>query len=732
MIWCRMLKAALSQLERVFSPQTLKHAFDYQAQGHVLNLRLSDGLLKARVKGDSNQIFNVHFDLKSWPATPASCSCPQARNCEHVAACLIALQQQDPATRAENVVSRERYSEEIIDADDVDWYSQTSELSTDFFSYQLGVLINQEAVSLVPVVSELLRRWDKKTLEGLSDKLLVTLPIKQGKVLKIELGRLKPILRFLLEHQKSNNVHEESIQLQNHQLLIMLEAERALEASRARWEGTDVIRQKLNALSKLNELPEVTPPQGLSIPLRDYQQQGLNWLQGLREGQFGGILADDMGLGKTVQTLAHLQYEKEKGRMRGPCLIVAPTSLLGNWFEEAKRFTPGLKVAVYHGSKRHKSAFKAHDLIVTTYALIQRDKRIFLEQPFYYLILDEAQFIKNARTKTTQIIQQIKAQNRLCLTGTPLENHLGELWSLFHFLMPGFLGQAKQFRSYFKMPIEKNNDEEQKQLLARRVQPFMLRRRKNEVLKELPEKTEVNSFIELSHKQRDLYEVIRISMEQKIRAAIASQGLAQSQMTILDALLKLRQICCDPRLLSLADEPFADKDSAKLEALMELLENLIEEGRCVLIFSQFTSMLAIIEEQLKKHQYSYLKLTGKTQNRQALVNQFQAGDASIFLISLKAGGTGLNLTRADTVIHYDPWWNPAVMDQATDRSHRFGQDNPVFVYKLIAKGTVEEAILHLQEKKRQLVSGILSTEGSGVLTLTEEEISRFFKPLDDA
>ena len=346
------------------------------------------------------------------------------------------------------------------------------------------------------------------------------------------------------------------------------------------------------------------------------------------------------------------------------------------------------------------------------------------------MILDEAQLIKNARTKTTLIVQQLQGKHRLCLTGTPLENHLGELWSLFHFLMPGLLGNSKQFRQTFRIPIEKNADLEKRELLVRRISPFMLRRTKNQVASELPHKTEMTRMLELSGAQRDLYEAIRLSMEKKVREAIAKQGLGKSHILLLDALLKLRQVCCDPRLLSMPEAVLAHGSSVKLDSLMDLLDNLMEEGRHVLVFSQFTSMLRLIEQRLQEKQYSYLQLTGQTKNRQQVVQDFQAGKAPIFLISLKAGGTGLNLTRADTVIHYDPWWNPAVEEQATDRSHRIGQENPVFVYKLISSGTVEEAILNMQAKKRQLFDGVLSATPGNNLSLSEADIEQFFAPLD--
>jgi SNF2 family DNA or RNA helicase len=349
---------------------------------------------------------------------------------------------------------------------------------------------------------------------------------------------------------------------------------------------------------------------------------------------------------------------------------------------------------------------------------------------FYYLVLDEAQVIKNTQTKTRQIIQQLQAKHRLCLTGTPLENHLGELWSLFHFLAPGFLGTQKQFRQFFQHPIEKKQDEAVRSALVRRLQPFVLRRNKNQVASELPPKTEITRIIELHGFQRDLYESIRMTTERSVREAIANQGLGKSQWVFLEALLKLRQVCCDPRLLNKEDER-AKAASAKLDVCLELIDNLIEEGRSVLVFSQFTSMLALIEEALCERGYNYLKLTGKTRNRSEIIQRFQAGEAPVFLISLRAGGVGLNLTRADTVIHYDPWWNPAVEDQATDRTHRIGQKKPVFVYRLIGAGTVEEVMMKMQKQKRVLFDSIFSEKAlTAPVEWTEDEVAQFFMPLE--
>ncbi|MGL6028440.1 MAG: SNF2-related protein [Legionella sp.] len=619
--------------------------------------------------------------------------------------------------------------QEVVHADEVEWFSDLQESTTDFFSYQLGILVDNNPGSVVPLVAELIQKYKGNDLDELPDEQLVKLTLDDGRALQLEMGRIKPLIRLLLQFGMRQVNEHQQLQINKYQLILMREAELALAATKARWQGAETVREELKQLIGLTELPNIELPKGLHAQLRDYQHQGLNWLQFLRTSSFNGVLADDMGLGKTIQTLTHLQYEKEQGRLTNASLIIAPTSLVGNWFAEAKRFVPELRVLVYHGSERHQDSFDDYDLIVSTYGLIHRDKERFTEHSFYYLILDEAQFIKNARTKTTQIIQQLKASHRLCLTGTPLENHLGELWSLFHFLMPGLLGDAKQFRMWFRTPIEKNADMARRELLAKRVKPFMLRRTKNQVVTELPPKTEMTRTIEIAGAQRDLYEAIRMSMEKKVRDAIAKQGLGKSHILLLDALLKLRQVCCDPRLLSLPEAQIAHGISSKLEVLMELLDNLIEEGRRVLVFSQFTSMLKLIEDELIKKKYDYLKLTGQTKNRQSLVERFQEGNTPIFLISLKAGGTGLNLTRADTVIHYDPWWNPAVEDQATDRTHRIGQENPVFVYKLITAGTVEEVILGMQEKKRQLADGILSADPAKTIQLSEEDLNQFFMPL---
>lgn len=731
-----MLKAALSRMNQIFTPVALMKGHDYQARGNVLSVRISDGLLKGRVKGSSNQIYDVYLDLRSWPEQPSRCSCADKINCVHAAACLCGFETRDhqalnadKASSTAGTLFPPAHPEEIIHGDEVEWYSDVSESQHLFFSYQLGILIDGQQVSIVPLVADLIARLDKMNIDKLPDDNLVKLSIDNHRVLQVDLGRIKPLLRLILRYGARYDSQSVDLKLNHFQLMFAEEVELAMAATSLRWHGARELQMLVKKLSQLTHLPDITIPAGLQTDLRDYQKTGLNWIQCLRENNFSGILADDMGLGKTVQTLAHFQYEKEQGRLKKASLIVVPTSLVGNWFEEASKFTPELKVLIFHGSTRHADEFDQYDLVISTYGLIQRDKARFLKYSFYYLILDEAQSIKNARAKTTQIIQQLQGDHRLCLSGTPLENHLGELWSLFHFLMPGLLGDAKQFRQYFRIPIEKLADASRREMLARRVQPFLLRRTKAEVAKELPVKTEMTRNIGLSGAQRDLYEGIRLSMEKRVRDAIAASGLGRSHIVFLDALLKLRQVCCDPRLISMPEAEMAYGSSAKLDVLMELLDSLMAEGRRVLVFSQFTTMLSLIEAEINERQYKYLKLTGQTQNRQNVVRDFQDGLAPIFLISLKAGGKGLNLTRADTVIHYDPWWNPAVEDQATDRSHRIGQENPVFVYKLIVSGSVEEVMLQMQEKKRQLYNSVFMEKTAGMTQLTEEDIQQFFMPL---
>ena len=482
-------------------------------------------------------------------------------------------------------------------------------------------------------------------------------------------------------------------------------------------------RKLMQSLGDFAGLEAVPAPRGLNAELRGYQQDGLNWLVFLQRYGFGGILADDMGLGKTLQTLALIQQMKESRQLIKPALVVAPTSLTGNWLHEAAQFVPELKVTLIHGPDRDP-AFKriaGSDLVITTYPLLVRDQARYGRRTFSLVVLDEAQAIKNPNTKIAGCVRKLKSQFRLCLTGTPLENHLGELWSLMDFALPGLLGGRRAFNQLYRSPIENSGDAERQRELARKVSPFMLRRTKAEVVIELPPKTETIQYVELGDKQRALYESVRASMEKRIRELVASQGMAKSHIEFLDALLKLRQACIDPRLVKL-DRAAHIKQGAKLDWLTETLPQLLEEGRNILIFSQFTQVLKLIEEQLNTQKIDYTKLTGQTRKRQQAIDRFQQGQVRVFLISLKAGGSGLNLTAADVVIHMDPWWNPAVENQATDRAYRIGQDKPVFVYKVVAENTVEERINQMQQQKQALADTLFDATRSSGLPANREDL----------
>jgi superfamily II DNA or RNA helicase len=466
----------------------------------------------------------------------------------------------------------------------------------------------------------------------------------------------------------------------------------------------------------------------LETILRPYQKTGVAWLHFLRTHGFNGILADEMGLGKTVQVLALLAASRAENASASPSLVVCPTSLVFNWAAEAAKFTPELKVLTVEGTGRRElfPRISQHDLVITSYALLRRDTDHYRGLEFDTVILDEAQHIKNRETQNAQAVKAIRSQHRLVLTGTPLENSVLDLWSIFDFLMSGYLGAAADFRERYEVPIAREKSAEAQARLARRLRPFLFRRLKREVAADLPEKIEQVSYCELSEDQRGLYQQVLEASRREIVGAVEANGLARSRMVILTALLRLRQICCDPRLLKLeaATESASAADaktgtssaraavaSGKVDLFGELLEEVLDGGHRVLVFSQFTSMLGLLREELSKLQIEYCYLDGSTQDRARVVEKFQRDQAiPVFLISLKAGGVGLNLTGADTVIHFDPWWNPAVEAQATDRAHRIGQKRVVTSYKLITRGTVEEKILTLQSRKKALVEGLLGGE----------------------
>ncbi len=500
----------------------------------------------------------------------------------------------------------------------------------------------------------------------------------------------------------------------------------------AAFEGAQLeakVRKAIRELGALSDIPAVAQPARLEGTLRHYQQDGLSWLWFLHQRGLSGILADDMGLGKTIQALALLQKVKdEEGRK--PSLVVAPTSVLANWEREVERFAPELTTVTWHGQERRERAdrLKDVDLALTSYALVRRDAGELSKVEWRYVILDEAQFIKNADSVTAQACKSLPSDARLALTGTPLENRLSELWSIFDFAMPGFLGTPEHFADRYEEPIQVQGNAEIRERLRRKIRPFILRRLKTEVARDLPPKTETIAYCEFEAGQAALYRQVLEDSRRKIYESIDKVGFARSRVSILAALMRLRQVCCDPRLLKLPPGT-ALPASAKLERFGELVQDIVAEGHRALVFSQFTQMLELLTRHADERALSYAYLDGRTRDRMARVDRFNdPAGPPLFFISLKAGGTGLNLTAADYVIHYDPWWNPAVEEQATDRTHRIGQTKAIFSYKLIARGTVEEKILALQKRKKALAEGVLGTEAAFGKALTEKDVEELLSP----
>jgi superfamily II DNA or RNA helicase len=611
-------------------------------------------------------------------------------------------------------------------ANDEAWYAELksdADLAGESFHLDLGIEIDGHRVSLVPILVNCIDQGLTREVlnQNMDQRYLLALPPPSHDVISVPARRLEAMLGFLDELLSNRAARSKQGGLK----LDKLRAAQLSTLDGLPIQAPTQLKALRERLSAFRELELVQPPHGLRADLRPYQREGLSWLQFLREFSLNGILADDMGLGKTLQTLSHLLMEKEAGRLDRPALILAPTSVIRNWAREAAKFTPDLSVLLLYGDDRHADfhRIRRHQLVITSYPLLVRDADHICRQDWHIVVLDEAQNIKNPRSKAAQVCSSLKARHRLCLTGTPIENHLGELWSLYHFLMPSLLGDADTFRSYYRNPIEKEANTDRQKQLAERLQPLLLRRTKDAVARDLPPKTEILHTIELEKEQIDLYETIRAAMDQRVREAICQQGLERSQIIVLDALLKLRQVCCHPQLLKI-DTARAIKTSAKTAYLMqEILPELVEEGRKILIFSQFTEMLKLLEKELQQAGITFVKLTGETQDRETPIQQFQAGKAPVFLISLKAGGSGLNLTTADTVIHYDPWWNPAAEAQASDRAHRIGQTKPVFIHKLICRSTIEERILEMQKTKSALVESLMAGR-TGKLSLTQEDIQK--------
>jgi superfamily II DNA or RNA helicase len=614
----------------------------------------------------------------------------------------------------------------------------------------LGVEVEGETLDLAPLLAGLLQRdgrWLRaQELAAIDDAEIIVLRAPGGRRIDAPAAPLKavvgamldlltdprraagPLLLSTWEAQRAEALREE---------LAASMATRAGEAGRWQLQGDAGLAALVQRLSGAGQPPAVAPPTGLGLALRGYQLQGLAWLQYLRQHSLAGILADDMGLGKTAQVLAHLLLEQQAGRLDRPALVVLPTSLIANWQAEAARVAPTLRVLTLQGAARKHDfpRIAAHDVVFTTYPLLWRDLRTLQAQPWHLLVLDEAQMAKNPGSRTARALRRLQVRHRLCVTGTPLENHLGELWTHFDLLMPGFLGDARSFAKLWRRPIEDNGETQRAALLAQRVRPFILRRRKQDVAAELPPLTELLRRVPLLGAQRALYESVRVAVDEQVRKVLEQQGFASAQIAVLDAMLKLRQVCCDPRLVkgTQAAPTAAPMESAKLGWLLQTLPALVAEGRRVLVFSQFTEMLALVSQALAALPLPHLSFTGQTPpaERGALIRRFQARKVPVLLVSLKAGGVGLNLTAADTVIHLDPWWNPAVEQQATARAHRIGQDQPVFVYRLVAEGSIEERLLALQARKAALAASVLGHDAAEAAKFSADDLRGLLAPLDD-
>ncbi len=594
----------------------------------------------------------------------------------------------------------------------VRWYGHAVEDTDDqAFDLEIGIELDGQRHNLLPAVAQALaeHQLNLSPAPNEPEDAVWYAPVDARRRVPVRLKELRGLLAPLAEYLEKPRRKLHLPRVQAGRLEELVEA----MPSGSTLEASEPLRGFAARLRDAAERASDAVPEGLMVELRPYQREGLRWLNALAEAGVGGVLADDMGLGKTLQLITHLLSLKQGGALTQPALIVVPTSLIPNWQSEIARFAPMLRVLTLHGPQRAEEFVQlgAQDIVLTSYALLPRDVVALRKQPFALTVLDEAQQVKNPRTQARRALLSLRTSRYVCLTGTPLENHLGELWSQVDLAVPGLLGDEGAFRRYYRVPIEKQHDEECQQRLNLRLAPFILRRTKAQVAKELPPKTEITRRVVLEGRQRELYEGLRLSLAEELREVIAQRGIAHSGIVVLDALLKLRQVCCDPRLVKL-EVARGVHESAKFELLMDMLPALLDEGRKVLLFSQFTGMLKLIAAELDRRRIHYVTLTGETRDRAEPVQRFQNGEVPLFLLSLKAGGVGLNLTAADTVIHYDPWWNPAAEAQASDRAHRIGQDKPVFVFRLITSGTVEERIEELKARKAELAAAVLEGGGS--------------------
>ncbi|MBI2027559.1 MAG: SNF2 helicase associated domain-containing protein, partial [Deltaproteobacteria bacterium] len=558
-------------------------------------------------------------------------------------------------------------------------------------------------------LKQLLNSMGGNNLIQLSDGSVGILPEKW-------LKRFLPLSSLGSQKKNSNNV---SLRFQKSQGLFL----DALLSEEKNLKSDEIFKNLQNKIQSFSGIKPLQAPEGFKGSLRSYQKEGLAWLHFLEDFGLGGILADDMGLGKTVQFLAYFinRNNERKNKKEQPCLVVSPKSVVFNWVEEAKKFSPKLSVLTYIGIGRHMllSQFFTSDIVVTTFHTMRQDIEILKDIKFDCIVLDEAQAIKNQRTLVSKASGLLKADYKLAMTGTPIENRIDDLYSILDFINPGFITLKAQ-GVFSRMFNGYEQDQNLLESFSKAIKPIILRRTKSQVLKDLPQKTEQVLHCELSSTQKKLYEELRDYYRLKVFNKIEISGIAKSKMNILEALLRLRQIACHPGLI---DRNHRKNSSAKLDLLLEHLPQIINEGHKSLIFSQFTSFLSIIRENLDKHQIKYEYLDGQTTDRQSRVERFQNDkNCKVFLISLKAGGMGLNLTAADYVYLLDPWWNPAVETQAIDRTHRIGQTKKVFAYRMVARDTIEEKILELQKKKTHLASTLITSDKSFLQKLTREDI----------
>jgi SNF2 family DNA or RNA helicase len=549
--------------------------------------------------------------------------------------------------------------------------------------------------------------------------------LKSGSFVSLDDGEFQDALEIIEQLNLNNDdISKKVINLPQYRAMYIDSLAR--EKSGFHFERSSAFKKMVQDVVEPHDL-EYELPTGINGTLRDYQKIGFKWLKTLSHYGFGGILADDMGLGKTLQVITFIKSENEISK--SPSLVIAPTSLVYNWQEEVKKFAPELKVAVLSGAQSDRRSrlneINHSDIVVTSYGMLKRDIEHYSDVNFKYCFLDEAQHIKNPNTLNAKSVKQIRAGGYFALTGTPIENTLTELWSIFDYLMPGYLLSHTKFSKRFENPIIKQSDKNVLKELGRHIKPFILRRMKKDVLKELPEKIETKMLNEMTAEQKKVYSAYLLKAKNEFEQEVSKNGFENSRIKILSILTRMRQICCHPGLFI---ENY-NGGSGKLEMLQELIEDAIEGGHRILLFSQFTSMLSIIKEVLnsKDVQYHYIDGSTSAEERIRLVNEFNSGDKSLFLISLKAGGTGLNLTGADMVIHFDPWWNPAVEDQATDRAYRIGQKNVVQVFKLITGDTIEEKIFQLQQKKKELIDSIIEPGENFLTKMSEDEIRSLFE-----